>query len=146
MLCITLLCLRMSCTCHFFFSWTDQTHYCQKAEIIRQSNISHPWVSFDTEESFGLMDYLGKFLLIYRGFCWWTVGSSCQTKLSIGVRLLVQYRTNPKPEEHWSCIAHLRAEDMLLRKRSLKCWIEVIWTKVDEWPWSLVLIKLHVLI
>ena len=32
------------------------------------------------------------------------------------------------------------------RKEDLKYWIWVIWTKVNEWPWPLVIIKLRVLI
>ena len=45
------------------------------------------------------------------------------------------------PHEIW-----LQSAKWLLRKTSLKYWIWEIWTKVSEWPWPLVLIKLHVLI
>ena len=57
----------------------------------------------------------------------------------------------PQPEDHWSCIAHLSAEDMLksavIEKKKFKnIESDLNWTKVNEWPWPLVLIKPHELI
>ena len=56
-----------------------------------------------------------------------------------------------KPEDHWSCITHLSAEGMLksavIEEKKFKN-IESEWfgQKVYEWPWPLILIKLHLLI
>ena len=63
-------------------------------------------------------------------------------------------QTIQKPVDYWSCIAHLSTEDMLksavIEEKKFKTiefviWIKVV-IKVNEWPWPLVLIKIHVLI
>ena len=49
-----------------------------------------------------------------------------------------------KPEDQWSCNDHLSAEDTLKsvvieEKKFKKYWIWVIWNKVNERPWALVI-------
>ena len=70
---------------------------------------------------------------------------ACQTILIIWSKQFEKKSSFPHPKETphktW-----LQLAKWLLRKRSLKYWNWVIWTKVSEWPWPLVLIKLHVLI
>ena len=60
-----------------------------------------------------------------------------------------RYQRLFEPEDHWSCIANLSAEDMLksadIAAKKFKN-ILLISTKVNEWPWPLVFIKLHALI
>ena len=48
------------------------------------------------------------------------------------------------PEDRWSCIAHLSTVNISgYWGKVSKYWLWVTWTKVNEWPWPLILIKLR---
>ena len=56
-----------------------------------------------------------------------------------------------EPEDHWSCTAHLSAEKLwksavIKEKKFKNIIIWVIWTKINKWPWPVVLTNFHVLI